>query len=291
MLQPSTTKEYHRPGFTLIELLVVIAILAILIGLLLPAVQKVRDAANRVRCENNLKQLGLAFQNHHSQHGFFPSGGWDWFTPPNYVNGQPAIGAEQQAGWGFQILPFVEGDAAWRGGPLVAISTINKVFFCPARRSPHTITYVDEYTPPVTGTTVTHALCDYAASNLEGTGAVRQFTPVRIEEIRDGTSNTLLLSEKRLNLNDLVGGQPDDNEGYTCGFDEDTVRTSTLPPTQDFYGTTWDKEKRFGSSHTDRMNAVLADGSVHPISYQIDPTVFRYLCDKNDGQPISSTDF
>jgi prepilin-type processing-associated H-X9-DG protein len=284
-------------------LLVVIAIIAVLVGLLLPAVQKAREAANRVACQNNLKQLAIGFHHHHDVYGYFPGGGQDWFTPPTYLNGQPAAGAKQQAGWAFQILPFVEGDNIWKGSgaandrdrALIAIGTTSKVFFCPSRRAPMTVTYPDAYVPPLTGsatTPITHALCDYAASNLEGTGVVRQTNPNRIADITDGTSNTLLLADKRLNLTRLGQPQDDDDEGYTVGFNEDTVRRTDREPQPDFLGDdTQTGNKRFGSSHPGRMNAAFADGSVRPVSYTIDATVFSYLGNKNDGQVIDPSDY
>jgi prepilin-type N-terminal cleavage/methylation domain-containing protein/prepilin-type processing-associated H-X9-DG protein len=279
-----------REGFTLIELLVVIGIIAILTGLLLPAVQKVREAANRMSCQNNLKQIGLAFHLHHDALGYFPTGGWEWWTPPTYLNGSPAVGAQQQAGWGFQILPYIEADNVWRGGAIVAIATPNKLFFCPSRREPQTLTYIDEYIPPVTGTVVTHALCDYAASNWEETGVVRQYNPIRIGDITDGTSNTLMVAEKRLNLRELGQNQPDDNEGYTSGWDEDTVRRTDFAPAPDYFGTDTG-ERRFGSSHPSKFNAVFADGSVRPVSYSIDRIIFSYLGNKADGQIIPEDAF
>ena len=100
-------------AFTLIELLVVIAIIAILIGLLLPAVQKVREAANKTTCNNNLKQVGLAFQIHHDQFGAFPSGGLNWNLDRTMNGSAPADYQTQAWGWAYQILPYLEQKALW----------------------------------------------------------------------------------------------------------------------------------------------------------------------------------
>jgi prepilin-type processing-associated H-X9-DG protein len=144
----------------LIELLVVIAIIAILIGLLLPAVQKVREAAARTQCQNNLKQIGLAFHNYHSAYQHFPQGAYDSDPrlqsnlsvydefPPAYGN-TPCCNAAHPDGWNhfFRILPFIEQENVYRlanfaapppntqNSTAVAQSLI-KTYYCPTRRAP-----------------------------------------------------------------------------------------------------------------------------------------------------------
>src|SRR5262249_3708771 len=121
------------------------------------------------------------------------------------------------------------------------------------------------------------------------TGVVRQRDPNRIADITDGTSNTMMVGEKRMNLAFMGQPQESDAVGYTCGWDLDTARTTDRPPRPDNLGSN-DATNRFGSSHPGRFNVVLADGSVRPISYTIDRLIFRYLGNKSDGQVISASD-
>jgi prepilin-type processing-associated H-X9-DG protein len=116
---------------------------------------------------------------------------------------------------------------------------------------------------------------------------VRRYTPTRFADLTDGTSTTILVGEKRLNRADLGQPQGDDNEGYTGGWDEDTVRSTALPPAPDFLGTDPDPDHRFGSAHPTVVNFVFADGSVRSIKYTVSQTVFERLGNRSDGAVVN----
>ena len=163
-------------GFTLVELLVVITIIGILISLLLPAVQAAREAARRVQCSNQLKQMGLAVLNHEAAMRMFPtSGDVPWPVLQNYVtNGQPNGPAKQGMGWAFQILPYLEQEAVYGLDTQAEVEQVALgIYFCPSRRRP---TRQD-----------VRYLIDYAAA-----------TPGKITRNSDGTPNCELDSVRSL---------------------------------------------------------------------------------------------
>ncbi len=295
---PQNPVARRRKGFTLIELLVVIAIIAILIALLLPAVQQAREAARRTQCKNNLKNIGLAFHNHLETYNKFPSGGNHWSFAPDFTNNKPEIAPRQRAGWGFQILPFIEQTIIWQGGnggtvaekQIVAMSTPSPLFFCPSRRSPGKLPIHSSWYGP--SGNYAHAPTDYAGcGGTSNNGAVHRTNANQTGEstgprhITDGLSQTILVGEKRLGHQNLGSYQSDDNEGYTSGWDHDTIRWTDRIPRPDQltgYG-----QLAFGSAHAGGFQALFADGAVHVISYNINATVFRNLGTRNDGQSVN----
>jgi hypothetical protein len=155
--------------------------------------------------------------------------------------------------------------------------------------------------PRNSGRTFGHAKNDYAASSHDfntqfsdgtlitterGVGAVRQLEPVPIGKIADGTSNTLLLSEKRMNVSLLGQMQANDNEGYTCGWNHDIMRFTTREPRPDFNHPSDPGDDRFGSSHPGGMNISLCDASVRFLSYGVALDVFKRLGCRADGYAV-----
>jgi len=310
-------------GFTLVELLVVIAIIGVLVALLLPAVQAAREAARRMQCQNHLHQFGLAFQNHHDQIGHLPTNGFGftWVGDPDL-----GFGINQPGGWPFNILPYCENKtvydiAAGKAGQpkrddltrMVGVPI--KFFNCPSRRPAalYPITSssaTNNYEAVAQGAKLDYAVCggDQETVQLNGTpmppvpglweytGICYARSTIRLAEITDGTSNTLMVGEKQLCVQNYRNGQDGgDNENLYTGFNTDTTRSTNnrttgnsnqirFPPQMDGRVVTLNV---FGSAHPAGFNALLCDGSVRLISYRIDVNNYMRLGNRGDGQPLT----
>ena len=308
-------------GFTLVELLVVITIIGSLIALLLPAVQAAREAARRLQCSNNLKQLALACISHEEVHGFFPSGGWvPWRPLPYFMAGDPDLGTgdTQPGSWLFSVLPYLEQQALYDLGaglsagekkPLFAQreQTPLAVANCPSRRKPGVRPFYGGYHQPRNTATLTYtAKGDYAANagdlispetNFLNTGICFHKSMIRPADISDGLSSTYLVGEKSLNPDAYETGLSNgDDDTMYFGGNCDMLRT-TYPgtpsqpwvPGQDQSG--YDAPFSFGSAHAGSFSMSFCDGSVQWINYSINPEIHGCLGNRKDGMTIDGKAF
>jgi len=295
----------HRTGFTLIELLVVIAIIAILIALLVPAVQKVREAAATTQCRNNLHQIGLGLHSHHDVMRVFPSAGGSWAsTTCTTTMGKPADWRTQEWGWMFQLLPFIEQEVTWQQFS-TAPGKVIMTYSCPSMRPPTVV--AGRFFADYMGNGGSWGdQGNYGPANNSFDGAfvpcLAKSTKRRsINDMKDGTSNTLHVGERWLPKEDIYQTVADcaNDQGYVDGWDNDAIRFArirkgTVTGPSDPIGTPQPISNQvnpagldscsqaYGSPHGS-MQAVFCDGTVHAIQFSINKDVFWHLCKIDDG--------
>jgi prepilin-type N-terminal cleavage/methylation domain-containing protein len=305
-------RSHQRRGFTLIELLVVIAIIAILIGLLLPAVQKVREAAARTKCQNNLKQLGVACHNYHDSRGNLPTSHSPW------VEGPSPSGPFTGRGWILEALPFFEQQNLYnqfepsRVGDMFSgqglmnckaqMQTMLPMLRCPSDDSPQQL-WTDMYQwegTPVAATNYKGVIGDnpmggYNANQIvypdkndyHYTVYVRGLffrndyeTPINFSAITDGLSNTFMIGED----------QPKWNRHSTAFYANGDYAACHVPPNSKPAGNNpydWPSAISFRSAHTQGLQFCLADGSVRFVQQSINFATYQAACTRNAGEVVN----
>jgi prepilin-type N-terminal cleavage/methylation domain-containing protein len=298
----------RRRAFTLIELLVVIAIIAILIGLLLPAVQKVREAAARTQCSNNLKQIGLASHSYHDVNGFLV---------PAWL-GDNAYDPDGWASWAVLLLPYLEQNQIFQLWNLTQLASTQppaayqqqlKVYLCPSR--PAAVLSVNDFVPAGGGLSDYAACFGMAANGSSSNGAIipvaamgqsvtgnQLKTPWRgqlnLLSITDGTSNTMMFGEKHIRPNSLRGknedrsvfGSQNNAIRRMAGIDSGSTDVRPLRPPNDQNGAL--ANSSFGGPHPGICLFVFCDGRVQGVKTSVSLQTLTYLIIRNDGQVIGN---
>ena len=309
----------RRKGFTLIELLVVIAIIAVLIGLLLPAVQKVREAAARSRCENNLKQIGLACIGYHDLIGRFPPGIsvpvnngasgdtflTDWPSPAKVL--QPPA-PNTFGSWLTWILPHMEQDNVYNvvstestnftqrdynycSSTTDAGATVVESFICPSDFVPRTVITYSTYFFGINSYFANAGTSAWPLNGASLNGVMYYNSSVRMTDITDGRSNTLLAGERfsqdsTYNSSQLL----EDTRGWAwCNYNsgQDHLGDTSYPlnSTAATTGVT-SRRTNFGSGHNGGTNFVFCDGSVHFLTNNVNLITLQRLSIPNDGTVV-----
>ncbi len=297
-------------GFTLVELLVVIAIIGILVGILLPAVQMVRESARRTQCLNNLKQLGLAVQNYEGAHNQIP----------------PSRPADRFLTWPVLLMPFLEANNLYQQFDLQAqysaqdpsvLTEGMQVMICPSRRSGIPISLNETNDAPsgavgdYAGNAGSHAhfnegewaLFENEVDGVFNSGFLRDNKVVNFrltgpakgrygfEDVTDGLSNTQFIGEKFV-LPNRLGEAGGNGDGCIYNGDEPStfmrlaggyLRLASGPDD----GTVVGYIPVFGSAHPGTVGFVFGDGSTHSLNVEIDGETLANLSARNDGQAVS----